>query len=70
MAEAARLRVQREQVAAELAAVSEDAAWAGMSDERLEQSDGAKLSRQADALRKELQRIDERLLRAELDSFG
>lgn len=68
-AEVVRLRAQREQLAAELAAVSEDAAWAMASDNRLEQSDGAQLSRQADALRAELQRIDQRLLRAELDAL-
>ncbi len=69
-AEIVRLRAQREQLAAELAAVSEDAAWAEASDNRLERSDGAQLSRQASALRAELQRIDQRLLRAELDALG
>jgi hypothetical protein len=69
-ADVVRLRAQREQVAAELAAVSEDAAWAGVSDDRLERSDGAQLSRQAKALRAELSRIDQRLLRAELDALG
>jgi hypothetical protein len=68
-AEIARLRAQREQVAAELDAVSEDAAWAEMSDERLERSEGSQLARQAKALRAELARIDQRLLRAELDAF-
>ena len=68
-AEIARLRSQREQVAAELEAVSEDAAWAEMSDERLERSEGSQLARQAKALRAELARIDQRLLRAELDAF-
>ncbi len=69
-AQIVRLRAQREQLAAELAAVSEDAAWAEASDNRLERSDGAQLSRQASALRAELQRIDQRLLRAELDALG
>jgi hypothetical protein len=68
-AEIARLRAQREQVAAELEAVSDDAVWAEMSDERLERSEGVQLARQADALRAELARIDQRLMRAELDSL-
>jgi len=65
----ARLRAQREQVAAELAAVSEDATWAELSDERLERSEGSQLARQAKALRAELARIDQRLMRAELDAL-
>lgn len=68
-AEIARLRAQREQLAAELAAVSEDATWAGLSDERLERSEGSQLARQAKALRAELDRIDQRLMRAELDAL-
>jgi hypothetical protein len=68
-AEIARLRVQREQIAAELEAVSEDAVWAELSDERLERSEGSQLARQAAALRAELARIDQRLLRAELDAL-
>lgn len=67
--EIARLREQREQVAAELEAVSEDASWAELSDERLERSEGTQLARQAKALRAELARIDQRLLRAELDAL-
>ena len=68
-AEIARLRAQREQVAAELEAVAEDANWAELSDERLERSEGSQLARQARALRAELNRIDQRLLRAELDAL-
>lgn len=68
-AEVVRLRAQREQLAAELAAVSEDASWAELSDNRLERSDGAQLARQAEALRAELARTDRRLLHAELDSL-
>jgi hypothetical protein len=68
-AEISRLRAQREQVAAELTAVSEDATWAELSDERLERSEGTQLARQAKALRAELARIDQRLMRAELDAL-
>lgn len=68
-AEIARLRTQREQVAAELEAVSDDASWAELSDETLERSEGSQLARQAKALRAELGRIDQRLLRAELDAL-
>ncbi len=67
--EIARLRAQRGQLADELAAVSEDAGWALASDNRLEMADGAQLSKQAAALRAELQRIDQRLFRAELDAL-
>lgn len=68
-AEIARLRTQREQVAAELEAVSEDASWAELSDERIDRSEGEQLARQAKALRAELARIEQRLMRAELDAL-
>ena len=52
---------QRQQLAAELAQVDEDAAWASTSDDPLEASDGRELRRQADALRRSIADLDTRI---------
>ena len=66
----AQLTAQREQLAAELEVVEADASWARASDSVAERVDGEKLGRQAAALRAELDRLDARLLRAQLDTLG
>ncbi|HEX4018701.1 MAG TPA: hypothetical protein VHX15_18325 [Frankiaceae bacterium] len=64
------LTVQREQLVAELEVVEADAAWARASDSMAEKADAETLVRQLAALRAELDRLDRRLLRAQLDAFG
>lgn len=56
-----RLLEQREQLAAELRQVDEDAAWATASDDRVEAADGHDLRRQAEALRRSIGDLDARI---------
>ena len=55
---------QRQQLAAELAQVDADAAWATTSDDMLEAAEGRELRRQADALRRSIADLDDRIIAA------
>ena len=59
-----RLVAQRDQLAAELELVDADAAWATASDDREEVADGRHLRKQADALRRSIAELDERIAAA------
>ena len=52
---------QRAQLVAELEQVDADAAWSAASDDRLELADANDLRRQADALRRSLADLDQRI---------
>lgn len=65
-----RLRAERAQLAAELDAARNEAAWLGLSDELIEQSDSGQWVRHVRALQNALDRLDRKLLRLELDELS
>jgi hypothetical protein len=61
----AKLLDKRAQLAAELEAVDEDAAWTSVSDDAAELAESASLRRQTDALRRALADLDRQIAAAQ-----
>lgn len=55
---------ERDQLAAELAAVDADAAWTALSDEQTDLAESRSLARQADALRRAVADLDREIAEA------
>ncbi|HEX7167926.1 MAG TPA: hypothetical protein VF230_13190 [Acidimicrobiales bacterium] len=58
------LMVKRQQLLAEIEAVEADVAWTAASDDNMELAESRRLRRQADALRRSLADLDERIVAA------